>query len=143
MGLTVAIVLLVALLVLLIVLAISVSRLRRRQVASYTPEERRRQGVRGAWVRLGDDIRELDDAALDRAAPAAVRDAHVTEQDGRVVPDPERARPGRGAYLHPDAECLERALRRGGFHRALRRTVEVPAETLEWIDAWRRSASRT
>src|SRR5437763_3865508 len=80
MGLTVAIILLVALLVLLIVLAVSVSRLRRRQVASYTPEERRRQGVRGAWVRLGEDIRELDDAAHDHDAPAAVREAFATAE---------------------------------------------------------------
>jgi predicted RNA-binding protein YlxR (DUF448 family) len=37
-----------------------------------------------------------------------------------VVPDPERRRPGRGAWLHPDVSCLDLAVRRKGFGRALR-----------------------
>ncbi|MDQ5973806.1 MAG: uncharacterized protein QG661_1015 [Actinomycetota bacterium] len=39
---------------------------------------------------------------------------------GAVVPDPGRRLPGRGAHLHPDPGCLERALRRRAFDRALR-----------------------
>jgi hypothetical protein len=35
-------------------------------------------------------------------------------------PDPARSRPGRGAHLHPDPRCLELALRRRAFGRALR-----------------------
>ena len=42
--------------------------------------------------------------------------------DGRcvVVPDPRRAAPGRGAWLHPDPACLDLARRRSAFGRALR-----------------------
>jgi uncharacterized protein len=41
--------------------------------------------------------------------------------DGRVVADAAASLPGRGAWLHPAAECLESALRRRAFGRALRR----------------------
>jgi predicted RNA-binding protein YlxR (DUF448 family) len=37
-----------------------------------------------------------------------------------LIPDPRRRLPGRGAWLHPDAECLTRAERRSAFPRALR-----------------------
>ncbi len=42
--------------------------------------------------------------------------------DGRpaVVPDPTSTSPGRGAHLHPTAECYELAVRRKAFARALR-----------------------
>jgi len=39
---------------------------------------------------------------------------------GEIVADPLARRPGRGAYLHPSQECLERARRRRAFPRALR-----------------------
>ena len=37
-----------------------------------------------------------------------------------VVPDPAGRAPGRGAHLHPTPDCLELALRRRAFTRALR-----------------------
>ena len=37
-----------------------------------------------------------------------------------VVPDPGGRLPGRGAHLHPTADCLQQALRRRAFTRALR-----------------------
>lgn len=37
-----------------------------------------------------------------------------------VVPDPRSTAPGRGAHLHPTAECYELAVRRKAFGRALR-----------------------
>jgi uncharacterized protein len=40
--------------------------------------------------------------------------------DGAVVPDPRRRLPGRGAWLHPVPECLDRAERRSAFPRAFR-----------------------
>ena len=45
--------------------------------------------------------------------------------DGRgagreVVPDPAGRLPGRGAHLHPTPDCLQQALRRRAFTRALR-----------------------
>ena len=39
---------------------------------------------------------------------------------GVLTPDPRRRLPGRGAWLHPDPECLIRAERRSAFPRALR-----------------------
>ena len=37
-----------------------------------------------------------------------------------MVPDPDGTSPGRGAHLHPTTACLELALRRKAFARALR-----------------------
>ena len=42
------------------------------------------------------------------------------EQTARVVPDPRLRLPGRGAWLHPTPECLDLAVRRRAFGRALR-----------------------
>lgn len=44
----------------------------------------------------------------------------VVAVSGAGVPDPGRRLPGRGAYLHPDLQCLERAERRRSLARALR-----------------------
>jgi predicted RNA-binding protein YlxR (DUF448 family) len=41
--------------------------------------------------------------------------------DQVVVPDPHHRLAGRGAWLHPDPECLDLAERRRAFPRALRR----------------------
>jgi hypothetical protein len=49
-----------------------------------------------------------------------------------VVPDPDRSAPGRGAWLHPDAECAQLALRRRAFARALR--VPGPVDPSAVID---------
>jgi uncharacterized protein len=38
----------------------------------------------------------------------------------KIVADPTARRPGRGAYLHPSLDCLERARRRRAIPRALR-----------------------
>lgn len=37
-----------------------------------------------------------------------------------VIPDPRRRGPGRGAYVHPDLRCLQTAIARRAFGRALR-----------------------
>lgn len=44
----------------------------------------------------------------------------VVAVGGEVVADPAARRPGRGAYLHPSVDCLERARRRRAIPRALR-----------------------
>ncbi|GGM38507.1 hypothetical protein GCM10012275_06820 [Longimycelium tulufanense] len=44
----------------------------------------------------------------------------VVVVDGALVPDPRRRLPGRGAWLHPDPDCLRLAERRRAFPRALR-----------------------
>jgi len=46
----------------------------------------------------------------------------VVAVDGEIVVDPAARRPGRGAYLHPSKDCLERARRRRAIPRALRVT---------------------
>ncbi|MGH3750193.1 MAG: YlxR family protein, partial [Micromonosporaceae bacterium] len=38
----------------------------------------------------------------------------------RLMPDPTRQQPGRGAHLHPNPACLAQAERRRAFGRALR-----------------------
>ena len=51
--------------------------------------------------------------------------------DGRLVPDPVRKLPGRGAYLCGRRECVERAVKRGALARTFKRSVEaVSAEEL-------------
>ena len=40
-----------------------------------------------------------------------------------VCPDPDGRAPGRGAHLHPTTECLDLAVRRRAFTRALRVSV--------------------
>ena len=47
--------------------------------------------------------------------------------DGIVDPDPRRRKPGRGAWVHPETDCLHRAERRSAFPRALR--VPGPLDT--------------
>ncbi|MBO0829761.1 MAG: YlxR family protein [Streptosporangiales bacterium] len=44
----------------------------------------------------------------------------VVAIEGSVVPDPHGRLPGRGAYLHPALVCLDLAVRRRAFPRALR-----------------------
>jgi predicted RNA-binding protein YlxR (DUF448 family) len=42
----------------------------------------------------------------------------VTKDD--VAFDPRQVMPGRGAYVHPEAACLDAAVKQGGLARALR-----------------------
>jgi predicted RNA-binding protein YlxR (DUF448 family) len=44
----------------------------------------------------------------------------VRVDEGRVAVDPSGSAPGRGAYVHHDAECVEAALEHGAVARALR-----------------------
>jgi len=50
-----------------------------------------------------------------------------------VVPDVRGRLPGRGAWLHRSTECLQLAIRRRAFGRALRLTTPVDVTRLE---AW-------
>ncbi|WP_082100217.1 YlxR family protein [Demequina maris] len=50
--------------------------------------------------------------------------------DGRAVVDERRILPGRGAWLHPDPQCLAQALRRRALPRALR-VAELDVTGLE------------
>jgi len=48
-----------------------------------------------------------------------------------AVPDPRRHTPGRGAHLHPTPDCLDLALRRRAFPRALRVPVGLGSGQVE------------
>lgn len=68
-----------------------------------------------------------------KAAPRAqllriVRDPALDPEADAPAPlraDPTATAPGRGAWIHPDAACLELALTRGGFARSFRGAVET------------------
>src|SRR5829696_4494526 len=61
-----------------------------------------------------------------RKRELAVELLRVVAVDGNgekaVTVDPARKLPGRGAWLHPDPQCLDAAIRRRAFARALRIT---------------------
>jgi predicted RNA-binding protein YlxR (DUF448 family) len=40
--------------------------------------------------------------------------------DGEIAFDPSGTAPGRGAYVHPTAGCIEAAIRKGALAKALR-----------------------
>jgi predicted RNA-binding protein YlxR (DUF448 family) len=44
----------------------------------------------------------------------------IVETEGACVPDPRGTLPGRGVYVHPALVCLDLAVRRRAFSRALR-----------------------
>lgn len=49
----------------------------------------------------------------------------VRNSAGEVVRDPTGRAPGRGAYLHSDATCVDRARRRRALERALKGLVSA------------------
>lgn len=53
----------------------------------------------------------------------------VVRTDQGVAVDPRQVKPGRGAYVHHDAECMELAVKRGGLARTLR--AHVPPTLLK------------
>jgi predicted RNA-binding protein YlxR (DUF448 family) len=52
----------------------------------------------------------------------------------RVVTDPRRRRPGRGASIHPLLDCVDGASKKGGFARAFRRQVAMGAPGELWLE---------
>jgi uncharacterized protein len=56
----------------------------------------------------------------------------IVARDGRAVVDAAARLPGRGAWVHPVSECIQNAIRRRAFGRALRLTdLEIPN-----LDEW-------
>lgn len=49
--------------------------------------------------------------------------------EGQVIPDPDRRKGGRGAWLHPN--CLDVAKNRRSFNRAFRSDLNLSTEMLE------------
>ena len=58
-----------------------------------------------------------------------------------LVPDPTGRAPGRGAHLHPTRDCLELALRRRAFTRALRAPVGLGATDSTRLEEYVRQAA--
>jgi uncharacterized protein len=61
-----------------------------------------------------------------RKAPQEELVRYVSSPAGLLELDPERRKPGRGAYTCRRPVCFERAAERRAFSRTLRRTVKVP-----------------
>ncbi|MFV0433375.1 MAG: YlxR family protein [Leucobacter sp.] len=55
----------------------------------------------------------------------------VVLRDNRLIVDDRAVLPGRGAWVHPAARCLNQAVSRGAFSRALRATGKPDASPLE------------
>jgi predicted RNA-binding protein YlxR (DUF448 family) len=57
-----------------------------------------------------------------------------------ITPDVGESLPGRGAHLHPDVRCLNQAMRRRAFGRALRIEGPVDLNLVEALaETWTRS----
>ncbi|MCK7636812.1 YlxR family protein [Corynebacterium pygosceleis] len=70
-----------------------------------------------------------------RADTQLLRIVADASRSGRLIPDPARRKPGRGAWLTPSLEALELAEKRRAFNRALR--VSTPVDT-EAVRTWLR-----
>ncbi|MGK0716343.1 YlxR family protein [Leucobacter sp. W1153] len=55
----------------------------------------------------------------------------VVLRDGRLNFDDRAVLPGRGAWVHPTSQCLELAVSRGAFVRALKASGKPDAGPLE------------
>ncbi|WP_083866286.1 YlxR family protein [Microbacterium yannicii] len=55
----------------------------------------------------------------------------VVAVDSAVVPDTRASMPGRGAWVHETSECVESAIRRRAFVRALRASGPLDTQTIE------------
>jgi predicted RNA-binding protein YlxR (DUF448 family) len=65
----------------------------------------------------------------------------VVVVEGVLVPDPRARIPGRGAWLHPDLDCLDLAVRRRALPRAFRLTVPLDDAAVR-LEIERRSADQ-
>jgi predicted RNA-binding protein YlxR (DUF448 family) len=50
----------------------------------------------------------------------------IVARDGVGVVDPTQTLPGRGVYLHPTLNCLDRAMKRRSIGRSLRVEIDGP-----------------
>jgi len=71
-----------------------------------------------------------------RVVAEPVIDAAPAPPARTIVPDPRRHASGRGAWLHPTAECVALAGRRRAFERSLRIAAPVePAAVVRYVEA--------
>ena len=88
------------------------------------------EGVDSTAVRPPGPVRTCV-GCRERAARADLLRVVVVED--RLVPDPRRRLPGRGASVHPDPHCVDLAVRRRAFPRALR--LPGPLDATELVVA--------
>ena len=55
----------------------------------------------------------------------------VVVKDGALVADEKAILPGRGAWVHDTDECVETAIRRRAFGRALRVSGDLDTQTFQ------------
>lgn len=55
----------------------------------------------------------------------------MVSQNGILIIDEHAVLPGRGAWMHPTRECMEAAVRRRAFVRALRVSGDLDMQTIE------------
>jgi predicted RNA-binding protein YlxR (DUF448 family) len=63
----------------------------------------------------------------------------IVARDGRAVADVTASLPGRGAWVHPDPGCIDAAVKRKAFGRALRTAItsdssEIMSDLQKWTD---------
>ncbi|WP_083506476.1 YlxR family protein [Leucobacter sp. G161] len=68
-------------------------------------------------------------ACRTRAARAEL--LRVVVRDGHLIIDDRAVLPGRGAWVHETAECMNLAVQRGTFARALRASRQLDVQPLE------------
>nr|WP_227007259.1 YlxR family protein [Brevibacterium sp. XM4083] len=61
-----------------------------------------------------------------------MRFVHRPDERPAIVPDVSKTLPGRGAWMHPDAKCLEKARTSAPFARAFR--TKITASDLPELD---------
>ncbi|WP_439594266.1 YlxR family protein [Microbacterium sp.] len=54
----------------------------------------------------------------------------VVRVDSSLIPDVRASMPGRGAWVHETSECMDAAIRRRAFVRALRASGPLDTQTL-------------
>ncbi len=50
----------------------------------------------------------------------------IVARNGVGVVDPTQTAPGRGVYLHPSRDCLDRAMKRRSIGQSLRAEIDGP-----------------
>jgi predicted RNA-binding protein YlxR (DUF448 family) len=58
----------------------------------------------------------------------------VVARDGRAVVDTAARLPGRGAWVHPASGCIDSAVKRRAFGRALKTTELQTSNLNEWAE---------
>ena len=66
-----------------------------------------------------------------RTDPSAL--LRVVARAGVVIPDPSATMTGRGAWVHPTAECIAASIKRRAFGRALRSSSALDTTELSHI----------